>query len=192
MLIVCEGKKTEPTYFRDLIRIYRLTAANVKIAGVGVDPQTVVDKAKERQETEQRTEDGYDRIFCVFDRDEHESFDTASRDAAQHGFQLARSWPCFEYWLLLHFALERSPYTRAGKKSPAANCVSKLKKHYPSYTKAGEGVFAALQSKLDTAIGNAQKALRDATNTNEYNPSTEIHCLVEYLKSLRPNSVSGP
>ena len=184
VLIVCEGKKTEPTYFRDLIREYRLTSAIVKVAGEGADPKIVVERAKERQKAEQRAEEQYDRIFCVFDRDEHEKFDAASRDAKRHGFKLARSWPCFEYWLLLHFSSARSPYVRKGGKSPADNCIGDLKQHCPEYTKAAQGVFVALQNRLDTAMNNSRNVLRDAIATNERNPSTEIHRLVDYLKSL--------
>ena len=192
VLIVCEGKKTEPTYFSDLKREYRLTAASVKIAGEGADPQTVVAKANERQEAEKRAGDSYDRVYCVFDRDEHQSFDAACGDAARHGFQLARSWPCFEYWLLLHFKSGRSPYARNGTGSAADNCINDLKKYFPSYTKSAEGIFTALQSKLDVAVANARATLRDAKATNDHNPSTEIHRLVEYLKSLSQEPTKKP
>ena len=184
VLIVCEGEKTEPNYFRDLIRKYRLTAANVTIAGAGADPLTVVEKAKALQEAERKADDRYDHVFCVFDRDEHKTFDEASRVAERNDIELARSWPCFEFWLLLHFTSARRPYARSGRKSPADNCISDLLQHCPEYTKAAEGVFIALQTRLDAAMVNSRKTHQDAMDTNERNPSTEIHRLVGYLKSL--------
>ena len=33
VLIVCEGEKTEPLYFKDLVSYYRLNTANVEICG---------------------------------------------------------------------------------------------------------------------------------------------------------------
>lgn len=41
ILIVCEGKQTEPNYFRG----FKLT--NVDVDGAGADPMTVVERAKE-------------------------------------------------------------------------------------------------------------------------------------------------
>ena len=35
VLIVCEGKKTEPSYFGDLLTHYRLSMANIEIVGSG-------------------------------------------------------------------------------------------------------------------------------------------------------------
>ena len=43
-------------------------------------------------------------------RDEHAHFPTASHEAQAGGLRLARSWPCFEFWLLLHFTYHRRPY----------------------------------------------------------------------------------
>ena len=65
VLIVCEGKKTEPEYFEGLKRAYRLSGANIKVVpGDGNDPVSIVKHAL----TEYR-KGGYDRAFCVFDRD---------------------------------------------------------------------------------------------------------------------------
>ena len=42
VLIVCEGKKTEPTYLDDLVDRCRLSNADVVIAGIGSEPRRVV------------------------------------------------------------------------------------------------------------------------------------------------------
>lgn len=33
VLIVCEGSKTEPNYFRDLIKLHDISSVNVRISG---------------------------------------------------------------------------------------------------------------------------------------------------------------
>jgi len=60
ILIVCEGEKTEPNYFSELKKAFRLSNANVRICGRGADPLGVVNFAIEsfRQEPE------FDRIYC--------------------------------------------------------------------------------------------------------------------------------
>ena len=46
VLIVCEGKRTEPLYFQGLADRYRLNMTNIVVVGSGSDPRTVVRKAK--------------------------------------------------------------------------------------------------------------------------------------------------
>ena len=52
MLIVCEGKKTEPIYFQGLVNRYRLSTANVVVAGIGSDPRRLVATAKKLEKKE--------------------------------------------------------------------------------------------------------------------------------------------
>lgn len=188
VLIVCEGKKTEPSYFGDLLAHYRLSMANIEIVGSGADPGTVVKQAKKRRLQEIRNGEKYDRVFCVFDRDEHETFKTACHEATASGITPIRSWPCFEFWLVLHFRYSRQPYAKSGGRSAAQNCVEDLRQHLPRYSKGIRGVFGSLEDFLVQAKDNAALALTDAKNTEELNPATEIHLLVEYLQSLVPDS----
>lgn len=123
VLIVCEGKKSEPTYLEDLVDRYGLSTANVVIEGIGSDPGRVVATAKRLEKKERRIGESYDVVYCVFDHDEHEHFNSASQEARDARLKLARSWPCFEYWLVLHFVYHRKPYARSGNKSAAQNCV---------------------------------------------------------------------
>ena len=57
--------------------------------------------AKKRYIEEKRTGDGFDRVFCVFDKDSHESYEEALRlhsDMKPKGvFKAIVSVPCFEY-----------------------------------------------------------------------------------------------
>lgn len=184
VLIVCEGEKSEPTYFRDMVNHRRLSTANVVIVGVGSDPRLLVNMAKERKAQERRLGDRYDVVYCVYDRDEHEHFAAASNSAQAAGLKLARSWPCFEYWLVAHFVYHRRPYGPSGNRTASQNCVKDLKSHLPGYTKSGAGVYGDLEDRLETAKANAERALADAQETGRSNPSTEVHRLVAYLQAL--------
>ena len=191
VLIVCEGKKTEPNYFQGLVDRCRLKTANVEIIPSGTEPRGLVNKAKELEKGERRFGEQYNAVYCVFDRDEHAHFDSASKNAERVGFKLARSWPCFEYWLVMHFVYHRKPYGRSGDKTAAQNCVRHLKDYLPRYTKRKAGVYGDLESKLKTAKSNAERALSAAKETGECNPSTEVHLLVAYLQELAESDQGG-
>ena len=82
VLIVCEGEKTEPNYFKQLIQEERLSSANIVITGeCGSDPVSVVKHSialyKERKK-EKNPATLYDRVYCVIDRDSHSNFSKAN------------------------------------------------------------------------------------------------------------------
>ena len=185
VLIVCEGSKSEPLYFSEIRRRYRLSTANVQVVNEGSAPISVVNEASKRQKKELDLGEKYDYVFCVFDRDEHATFDAACAKAKGKKQELVRSWPCFEFWLLLHFGYSRKPYARSGALSPAANCLRDLREHLPDYEKTQRGLFEYLEDRLEDAKSNAQRTIVDASKTKEPNPSTEIHRLVEYLQNLK-------
>ena len=185
VLIVCEGSKIEPFYFGELVRHHRLSTANIQILGEGADPLTLVNKAKELRQKERRRGDKFDKVYCVFDRDEHATFDDACLVAQHSKLKLGRSWPCFEFWILLHFLYTRARYSRTGDKSAAESCMTDLKVHWPEYAKAKDGTFEMLENRLEDAKQRAATASNDADLTGERNPSTEVHKLVIYLQGLK-------
>ena len=185
VLIVCEGSKTEPSYFRSLVDRYRLSTANVVITGRGSDPRALVKTAKKLRDIEKRRGDQYDAVYCVFDYDQHTHFKTASNEAHSAKLNLARSWPCFEFWLLLHFVYRRQPYAPSGNRSAAENCARELRQYLSDYTKGKADVFEALEDQIETAKSNARLVLLDVKATGRCNPSTEVHCLVAYLQALK-------
>ena len=187
VLIVTEGEKTEPLYFGELVSRYRINTANVRIvpSALGSDPESVVTAALEMRDAEERHGEQYDRVYCVFDRDSHENFDAATETANRESIQVARSWPCFEYWLLLHYAPVRHPFAATQRRSPCENCIAELRKHLDGYRKATPGLFARLEGRLGRAMSFATQALADAQATNAANPSTEVHLLVAYLQQIK-------
>ena len=182
VLVVCEGEKTEPQYFLAFGDHYRLHTLSVE--GVGSDPSALIDHAIRSSRREARHGERYDAVWCIFDHDDHPRFEEASLKAEAKGFRLARSWPCFEYWLLLHFEYSRKPYVRLPGRSPCTACIEDLRKHLPSYEKSDEGVFAMTHSRLCVALGRAKQAQEDARATDASSPSTEVHQLVNGLLAL--------
>lgn len=186
VLIVAEGKETEAAYFNGAARHYRLGTANIVVLGQGADPAAVVREAIKFKRRERQNGDAYDRVFCVFDRDDHAHFEAASQRARANGIDLARSWPCFEYWLLLHFDYSRKPYGASGVRSRCDACIQDLREHMPDYRKAQVDVFARLLDRLEPAKARAARAQEEGAGTDEPNPSTEVHHLVGFLQTLKP------
>lgn len=163
-----------------------LSRANIVICGeeCGSDPLSIVEYAQERL----KEDSGYDRVFCVFDKDSHTTYDEAvDRAKRKPGkkWKAIKSVPCFEYWVLLHFKMTTKPFSKAGKRSACDRVVTEVKKELRQYQKGMRGLYALIGDKTDTAIANAKAAMVEAQKAGTDNPSTEMHLLVEYLRSLK-------
>ena len=183
VLIVCEGEQTEPLYFDSFKQEYDLSSANVVVtdASKGSDPVSIIKHAEKLYKESQKENNAFDRVFCVFDKDQHGNYDTAVRmlSKVNSKFTAITSVPCFEYWFLLHFE-----YTT--KSFPSASAViSELKKHITAYSKNNMRIFGTLNAQLQTAIQNAEKANESAKRAGTDNPSTKVVDLVNYLLNLK-------
>src|SRR5882762_5965439 len=104
-LIICEGEKTEPNYFKGLKRNLpkgTVAVADMTIEGTGRNTLSLVDfTIKYRKNSIQQ----FDRIWAVFDRDSftEEQFNNAITRAENHDINCAWSNEAFELWFLLHF-----------------------------------------------------------------------------------------
>ena len=190
ILIVCEGEKTEKLYFEDLISTENLSSVNVQVySGRGSDPKSVVETAiEEKDKQSQHLE--FDEVYCVIDRDAHQTFDDAQKLAKKHNINLIVSYPSFEYWYLCHFKYSRAPIVKTGDKSAGDNCVALLNNEWKAnfsmnYNKAQQGVYRALLPYIETAIANSRRAFREAQTDGELNPSTEVHDLVDNLRKIK-------
>jgi hypothetical protein len=189
VLIVCEGSKTEPKYLRDYVRHLGLTNANVEVsaAHIGTDSLSVVKSAMEKYESAPI----YDHVYCVFDRDDHGTYEAALRfmatkplgkNATLHS---CISIPCFEIWLVLHYEYTSRQFVRTGKKSRCDNVAAYLSKTpFGHYTKGMNGVFERTKNLLGDAITHS-KRLRKYHQKDHADPSTEMHTLAEYLRVLK-------
>lgn len=189
VLIVCEGSKTEPNYFCELRDYYKLEGTNVVISGdCGSAPVSVFEAARERYVRHRNAGDSFDRVYCVFDRDTHDSYERArtaiDRATPKGTFYATTSVPCFEYWLILHFNYTTQPFAPLPGNSPGNQVLGELRNFIPDYEKGSEGLFEKLIDQLDFAINNARRGLRHDTAAGTDNPSTRVHELVEYLQNL--------
>lgn len=187
VLIVCEGEKTEPIYLRGLTRLLSLSSANVRVVSPdGSDPMTLVNAARKAL-----VEEEFYRVYCVFDRDRHTNYDQAvdnirnSSEGRAGRLIATTSVPCFEVWVLLHFVYTAQTYDLVQGRSVAGPIIREIQKYYPEYTKAGRGTFTRLQHHLDEAIRHGARLEAENRGTGSTNPATDMHRLVEYLKTLR-------
>jgi hypothetical protein len=186
VLIVCEGAKTEPNYFKRLKLAYRLSNANIHVLQApGCDPMSIV------QFAESELQKGvYDKVFCVFDRDGHANFSQAIRRVEDSAAGRERkllavvSWPCFEIWILLHFVYTTQAFTASGGRSPCENVIRAIREHFPAYAKGHLTVFDELHPKIDSAVERGRQLAQYNRDTGSSNPATALHELVEYLRNL--------
>lgn len=191
ILIVSEGSRTEPNYFREIRAAHRLHTANVAVqpSGLGTEPMQVVQYAAELFKNGDRHRQiqprAFEQVYAVFDRDDHRSYFDALRSAESldgtlrndNGqpvrFRAIASVPSFELWLLLHYEDVLAPIDRH-------EVMQRLKRHIPGYEKGAGGAFAATCDRLATATQRAQALVHDGSKAY-----TAIGELVTLLIELR-------
>lgn len=177
-LIVCEGEKTEPDYFK----AFRMTAATVKAVGQAMNTMTLVSKAISIRDADQKKKRVYDQCWVVFDKDDFPArdFNQAIRYAEKNGFRVAYSNQAFEYWFLLHYNL----YTGAIHRSKYKEMLTKLTgMPYSKSEGYGAVMYNLLLSRQRQAIANAETVLAEISHGNpaEEESSTTVHRLVAEL-----------
>lgn len=176
-LIVCEGKKTEPIYFRS----FRVSV-KVTIEEAAGNTLSLVNKASQIS-----SQGEYDQVWCVFDRDSFPpaNFDNAIHAALARGFKVAYSNESFELWYLLHFHYYSSSMART-------QFAPLLTKHLGiNYAKNDNSVADIISPHISTAIANAERleGIHSSSGLppSQQNPSTTVHHLVkELLKHAAP------
>jgi len=200
-LIVCEGEKTEPNYFKGFPQKNGKIIFDIQFDGGGISTLKVVEKAIElRDQSKQK----FDRTWAVFDRDSFESasFNSAILKAKAKGIECAWSNQAFELWYLLHFhnrvtPMHRDEYKKAIEtavnekiQQATANKKTKSKINLFKYKKNAPDMFAVLEK-----YGNQDQAIKWAKNLSDnfegetfadFNPSTQVFRLVEELIGKSP------
>lgn len=187
-LIVCEGTKTEPNYFRALIRDNTSTVIDVEIWGEGQGASDLVDKAvKIKESLEKRNAMSFDRVWVVFDKDDRTDFNKAIDKANKLGFKSAWSNESFELWFCLHFEYLNTPIGRSDYIKKLEGFFSKgTGDNNFKYKKGSPDIYELLKAygNEDSAKAHAKKlrALYDDDNYAEHNPCTMVDILVEELE----------
>lgn len=186
MTIFCEGKNTEPTYFRALRNAYSSVPLAMEVVeGVGV-PFTIASKAVAKVKGDhigrygRRTEsDTDDQVWAVFDRDDHPRYQEAVNLCQEHGVRVARSNPCFELWLILH---ERD-YDRPNSRKGVQSDLEQLRPEYHA-RKGKTPDCNDLVKRVVNAEERAQRQLRnrELDGSPFGNPSTTVGLLTRQIR----------
>jgi hypothetical protein len=188
ILIVCEGKKTEPNYFGEVRIAQRLSAAHVRVcqSALGTEPKQIVEFA----EAEFLRTKAYERVYVVFDRDEHLTYANAIAMAAARdkklrndegklaSFEAVVSVPCFEAWLLLHFVECQGPLDRR-------DAYARLRTHVAGYDKGFVGTYAATMAQFDAAATRAARLRQQFHRLPGEDVYTDVDLLVAHLLAQR-------
>lgn len=195
-LIVTEGKRTEPLYFKGMERQIK-----EKIGGViNVIELPVIDihgegcsTGKLIETTEQLVKEAkiiYQNIWVVFDKDDFEDFDEAIKDGINKGYKIAWSNQAFEYWLYLHFSYNDSALHRDDWNKKLDEIFKQYHLGDEKYRKNYEDIYHMVNAYdgVATAIKNAKRRMLhfDAKKCkpSEYDPGTMVYKLVEELKQF--------
>jgi len=177
-LIVCEGEKTEPNYFKS----FKLSSATVKVEGCGMNTQSLVRKTMAFRENALKNGEQYDEVWCVLDRDDfpQQNFNEALKLAQKEQIKVAYSNEAFEIWYLLHFHYFKAALHRNIYKKKLSSLLG-----YP-YKKNCSTMYNELLDKQQTAIKNAETLLNtyNPNDPGNDNPSTTVHHLVKELNKF--------
>ena len=182
-VLLCEGQNTEPHYFNAVKELYADALVDIEIeGGVGV-PETIARSAAKRsralaKEAKSSFQEN-DEVWAVFDRDEHPNFDRAVDICRGAGVRVARSNPCFELWLVLHFG----GYDKPGKAKDVQKHLRTLCDEYGRSN--GKRVNCApILSKIQEAEKRAQSQLkaRERDGKAFSAPSTTVGVLTEAIR----------
>ena len=191
ILIVCEGKQTEPNYFNKFReRLLALKKNRTEDIVIDILPakhpaaKHVFDDARQKKES---ITPRYSEVWCVFDKDKNIDDlynQLIAKRAKEESIHIAYSNPCFELWFLLHFDYCDSQLS--GK-----DCEKKLCSRMQDYSKTDAGLFDKFADKQATAIKHAETLIKmweGKTDFAKHNPSTTVHELVtrlnDYLKQV--------
>ncbi|RME56910.1 RloB domain-containing protein [Candidatus Parcubacteria bacterium] len=175
VLIVCEGEKTEPNYFRR----FRGNALEVKVIGTGTDTLNVVRQARKFRESAEREGTPYDAVWVVFDKDDYsaEAFNRAIQTAQAEGLKVAYSNQAFELWYVLHFDYMDAAISRRRYQETLSKRLGK------AYKKNDPTLYDVLLERQPKAIQNAERLLASYPEHNPArdDPCTTVHHLVREL-----------
>jgi hypothetical protein len=195
ILIVCEGKNTETSYFNQ----FKLSNATIKAVGEGYNTLSLVERSAQLSQ-----ERDYDQVWCVFDKDNFgtEDFNNAIQKANSLDFGVAYSNQAFEYWLILHFEDHQGGAMHRDLYCDKINTY--LHKFGLEYDKNSKIITPEIFDKFQEIIGEnkktgekytrqdvaIQRAKRIYNNLDHTNPareesSTKVFELVEKLEIYR-------
>ena len=179
ILVVCEGAKTEPNYFKcfPYAEVF-----DVEVVGTGRNTDSLVEEAIRLRDNAEREGSPFNEVWCVFDRDSFtaQNFNRARQIAQNEHLRTAMTNEAFELWYLLHFNFHDAVISRKTySKRLTVALKQKYKKNMPN-------AYELLLARQPDAIRNAKTLLNRYApwNPEAHNPSTNVHQLVQRLNEL--------
>lgn len=180
-LIVCEGEKTEPNYFKALVKGRNSQVLTATIEGEGANTRSLIDIAIRKRDS---SPVHFDVVWAVFDKDDFVGFNEAIEYAGANGIKQAWSNEAFELWYYLHFQFLD---TQVNRHQYIDMLTREIRKIYPGfvYRKNDDGMY-----KLLAEIGDPEQAIKNAkalegryegTDYASHKPCTTVYRLVEEL-----------
>jgi hypothetical protein len=189
-LIVCEGEKTEPNYFKALVDNCYSEVRSEEIRGEGKATCALVKRTKQiKDELEKKRQLLFDRVWVVFDKDDFFDFNEAILLANRYSFQCAWTNEAFELWYFLHFQYMDTGITRQDYISKLENEIRKdVKFKSFQYKKNDAGFYRILNSVGDESFAkqNAKRLRSKFGSSKDYsklNPCTRVDLLVDELEN---------
>lgn len=193
-LIVTEGERTEPLYFKGIQKQIKdkiggtvdvIEVPTIEIFGAGSATGKLIE-ITERLVKEAKII--YQNIWVVFDKDDFEDFDEAIKSGENMGYKIAWSNQSFEYWLYMHFCYSDSALHRDEWNKKLDEIFAQYNLGEGSYRKNYEDIYNIVDSfdGVNTAIRNAKRRMDSFDNNKDlpskYDPGTKVHELVIELK----------
>ena len=183
--IFCEGKETEPFYFRRYLEIYYPGIRLVSIPNI--EENTPVQLVKKAIREKKKAPKG-DLFWTVYDRESEIKYskklhDQARKMAKKHDINIALSNVCFEVWILLHFTKDIAPYDNFDDLKRR----SRLKEFIPKYGKSIKYPFSKKEMNAAriraSLINKATQAGADSfwNQPHQWNPYTDVHKLLDAM-----------
>ena len=187
-LIVCEGTRTDPKYFNNLVKDRYSEVRTEEIYGEGRSTCSLVKRAEEiKDELERKRQLTFDRVWVVFDKDDFNDFNEAIALAERKGFHAAWTNEAFELWYLLHFVYIDAGISRADYIRILENEIRRLEADF-NYQKNDSGMYSLLQriGNENLAKANARKLrslFEGSTDYKLHKPCTTVDLLVIELEN---------
>ena len=185
ILIVCEGERTEPNYFKAKIDDRHSKVIQVDVEGEGRGTLSLIKKTIKLRD---RSNKVYDKVWAVFDKDDFRDFNESIKLAKENKVECAWSNESFELWYCLHFlyldaGVNRSQYIEILEREVRKKTGEKKYKYRKNY----EQMYSLLQhlGDEDIAIEHAKRLEKNYKNKNykTHNPCTMVYKLVEELNN---------
>jgi hypothetical protein len=183
IIVVCEGKNTEPSYISSLVKDCGASSVIdlVLKGGAGV-PLSVVRRTRELLQSSAGEFSAHDQAWAVFDRDIHPGFDQAINEAAAGNISVAFSNPCFELWIILHYRDQDAPAQR----SELQRMLKRLMPKYdPNKSKLID--FATIRDAVEAAERRAEamERRRSDERSPRGNPCSTVYKLTREIRRHR-------